>query len=165
VVERRVHAVGRGLQAVTRGLLGLVAALVLAGSARADDRPGLDRLGWPATTQSLAARGRHATSYMAPTRRAPIGELRKDARLAWVDVVAGDRRCPLWLVLAPVGAVCAKDARPSDEPPLDPTLSSGPYADVRGDQVDVFATQADVRAGVPTGTIPARRSWRSAPRA
>ena len=139
---------------VRRGLLGLVAALVLAGPARADDLPGLDRLGWPASTQSLAARGRHATIYTAPARRQAIGQLRKDARLTWTDVVAGDRRCPLWLALAPRGAVCAKDVRPSDDPPLDPELSLGPYADVRGDQVDVFATQADVRAGVPTGTIP-----------
>lgn len=155
MVGRRVHALGRGLQAVTRGALALLAVLAAeVAGARADDLPGVDRLGWPASTQSLAARGRRATIYTAPARRQAIGELRKDARLAWTDVVAGDRRCPLWLVLTPRGAVCAKDVRPSDDPPLDPELSLGPYADVRGDQVDVFATQADVRAGVPTGTIP-----------
>ncbi|MBK9036772.1 MAG: L,D-transpeptidase [Myxococcales bacterium] len=142
----------------SRRALGAAAAIAVAAigpaAAAADQPEELAELGWPATTRSVGPRGRTATIYAEPGRRRPIGTLARGARVAWTAVHAGDRRCRAWLELTSRGYVCARELAPSELEPSAPELSLGPYADVRGAEAEVFATIADVRAGVATGVVP-----------
>ena len=137
-----------------RALIGAAVTIALVAPARADDVDVVATLGWSPTARTVAPRDRHTRVYAKADRTRAIGALARDARLAWTSAQTGDKRCPVWLALAPRGFVCARDVVPSEDAPAAHTLPTGDYADVRGAELEVFATAADVRAGVATGTIP-----------
>ena len=150
MVEGGVYAVGLDV----RALIGAAVTIALVAPARADDVDVVATLGWSPTARTVAPRDRHTRVYAKADRTRAIGALARDARLAWTSAQTGDKRCPVWLALVPRGFVCARDVVPSEDAPAAHTLPTGDYADVRGAELEVFATAADVRAGVATGTIP-----------
>ena len=121
----------------------------------APDPDTLARLAWPATTTSFVLRRpSHVFATPDPSSE-PLGKIIDGTRIPVGASTAGDRRCKVWLAVAPRGWICARDAKPSPRPPaaLDqPPVPEGqllPHA-YFGLQKGAkrYATEDDVRAGI-----------------
>jgi lipoprotein-anchoring transpeptidase ErfK/SrfK len=116
----------------------------------------LERLAWPATTTSFVLRRpAHAVAEPDPNAE-PLGKIIDGTRYPVRASAAGNKRCKVWLAVAPKGWICARDAKPSTLPPeavVQPVMPAGAilpneYYDVK-DGAARFETEDDVRAGNP----------------
>ncbi|MBL8620871.1 MAG: L,D-transpeptidase [Myxococcales bacterium] len=97
-------------------------------------------LGWPADTTTVSVTRTSHVRAAPDAKAAPLGKIVAGTRVAWTALVAGDRRCPVWVAIAPAGYLCADVLAPTTEPPggvVQPPLAPG--ALLPGDYFDVVA--------------------------
>lgn len=123
------------------------------------------QLGWPTTSKSGAlARAAHVVE--SPTNPVYIGKVAAGTRVAVVAVVDDvptkkKNACSRWVQIAPRGFICASSVGPSDAAPFGahlPVVAAGElvpgeYFTVDEAGVDLYKTQADAVAGMPTGEL------------
>jgi hypothetical protein len=134
-----------------------IAALLVATRARADEPPTAASLGWPAETTAVeVTTTAHVRAAPSP-RAAALGKIVAGTRVAWTAIVAGDRRCPTWVAIAPRGYLCARDVTPTAAPPegvAQPVLAPGAilpgaYFDVALDGTPAYPSAAAIRDDAP----------------
>jgi hypothetical protein len=112
---------------VSRGLVALAIAIAVRGahaappspspSAPPSPSPSPAELGWPAATTAVRViRTSHVRAAPAADA-AVLGKIVAGTRAAWTALVAGDRRCPAWVAIAPAGYLCADAVAPTTEAP------------------------------------------------
>ncbi|MEZ4400389.1 MAG: L,D-transpeptidase [Kofleriaceae bacterium] len=128
------------------------------GAAPAPAGPSAATLGWPADTSTVEVT---TTSHVLdqPHRKArTLGKIVRGTRVTVVSFAAGDRRCKVWVGIAPVGFLCAKAVRPTTAAPGgqvqpvvddDRAILPGAYFDVGADDTPAYADATAVRAGAP----------------
>jgi lipoprotein-anchoring transpeptidase ErfK/SrfK len=94
-------------------------------------------LDWPSTTQSVRTKSRIDVYPKASKKRSRIGRIAKDQKVGWKRIVASRDKCKAWLELEPRGWICARDVKPSDDPPATTAASMREGTDFVG--IDLVA--------------------------
>lgn len=156
---------------MSRGLVALAIAIAVRGahaappspspSAPPSPSPSPAELGWPAATTAVRViRTSHVRAAPAADA-AVLGKIVAGTRAAWTALVAGDRRCPAWVAIAPAGYLCADAVAPTTEapagvaqPPLAPgALLPGAYFDVAIDDTPAYRSEAAIERDDPPALL------------